>query len=418
MAPCRPSSSAVDRQRRLELAQDLVAHELVVGAVGRAGGAGGKAAALDQLEALRLGARRGRPTAAPCTCAARRPGARPAAGTRIPGSLEAGGKRREGVGLGRERGGPRTDASSSSPCSVWFWARDAPSKSRRASAGKDAYRGRAVVPARAAKRGSGTYCAAGCCLRASRDVDTSGAFFPSPLAGEGAPKGRMRGWHRDPRPSPAGLRPSTFSRKGKGKGAVETRTVVTIKETDHEPRLSFHDRVARPAGRGRVPEQGQDRGDAARHRRHRRRPRWTRACSKVDSPAQAPPSQAGSVAVRAARRRSVGRPRWPSSGLGGASAGGLLSGGIGELIDRFRQAGHGETANSGSRPAQNREVAPHQLEQAIGPDVLDTLTRQTGLSRDELLARLSREYPRRSTSTRPRAASPPRDSRPDSHGPR
>ncbi len=35
---------AVDRQRRLELAQDLVAHELVVGAVGRAGGACGKAA--------------------------------------------------------------------------------------------------------------------------------------------------------------------------------------------------------------------------------------------------------------------------------------------------------------------------------------------------------------------------------------
>ena len=41
----------------------------------------------------------------------------------------------------------------------------------------------------------------------------------------------------------------------------------------------------------------------------------------------------------------------------------------------------------------NKDVAPHQLEQAIGPDVLATLSQQTGLSRDELLARLSRELP-------------------------
>ena len=38
-------------------------------------------------------------------------------------------------------------------------------------------------------------------------------------------------------------------------------------------------------------------------------------------------------------------------------------------------------------------VNPSQLEQAIGPDVLETLSRQTGLSQQELLARLSRELP-------------------------
>jgi uncharacterized protein YidB (DUF937 family) len=38
-------------------------------------------------------------------------------------------------------------------------------------------------------------------------------------------------------------------------------------------------------------------------------------------------------------------------------------------------------------------VAPRDLEQAIGPDVLDDLTQQTGLSRDEILSRLSRELP-------------------------
>jgi len=78
---------------------------------------------------------------------------------------------------------------------------------------------------------------------------------------------------------------------------------------------------------------------------------------------------------------------------GGASPGGILSGGLGELVDRFRQNGHGETADSWVRPGPNQPIAPTQLEQAIGPDVLDTLSRQTGLSQQELLARLSRELP-------------------------
>ena len=80
-------------------------------------------------------------------------------------------------------------------------------------------------------------------------------------------------------------------------------------------------------------------------------------------------------------------------GLGGAGAGGLLSGGLGELMDRFKQNGHGETAESWVGTGPNKEVAPHQLEQAIGPDVLENLTQQTGLSREEILSRLSRELP-------------------------
>jgi uncharacterized protein YidB (DUF937 family) len=78
---------------------------------------------------------------------------------------------------------------------------------------------------------------------------------------------------------------------------------------------------------------------------------------------------------------------------GGASPGGILSGGLGELIDRFKQNGQGETAESWVRAGPNQPVTPSQLEQAIGPEVLDTLSTQTGLSRQELLARLSRELP-------------------------
>jgi uncharacterized protein YidB (DUF937 family) len=80
-------------------------------------------------------------------------------------------------------------------------------------------------------------------------------------------------------------------------------------------------------------------------------------------------------------------------GLGGAGAGGFLSGGLGELIDRFKQNGQGAVADSWVGTGPNRPVSPPELERAIGPDVLATLSQQTGLSRDELLARLSRELP-------------------------
>jgi len=80
-------------------------------------------------------------------------------------------------------------------------------------------------------------------------------------------------------------------------------------------------------------------------------------------------------------------------GLGGAGAGGLLSGGLGELLNRFTQAGQGETAQSWVDKGPNKEISPPDLKQAIGPDVLAALEQQTGLSQEELLARLSRELP-------------------------
>ena len=79
--------------------------------------------------------------------------------------------------------------------------------------------------------------------------------------------------------------------------------------------------------------------------------------------------------------------------LGGASAGSVLSGGLSELLERFQQNGQGEAADSWIRTGPNQEIQPPQLEKAIGPDILDTLSKQTGLSREELLARLTRELP-------------------------
>jgi uncharacterized protein YidB (DUF937 family) len=79
--------------------------------------------------------------------------------------------------------------------------------------------------------------------------------------------------------------------------------------------------------------------------------------------------------------------------LAGTSAGGLLSGGLGELIERFKQSGQSDTVDSWVQTGPNKPVSPPQIEQAVGADVLQTLSQQTGLSRDELLARLSRELP-------------------------
>ena len=77
----------------------------------------------------------------------------------------------------------------------------------------------------------------------------------------------------------------------------------------------------------------------------------------------------------------------------GASVGSVLSGGLRDLVERFKQNGQGQAADSWVKPGPNQPLGPEQLEQAIGPDVLNTLTQQTGLSREELLSRLTRELP-------------------------
>jgi uncharacterized protein YidB (DUF937 family) len=83
-----------------------------------------------------------------------------------------------------------------------------------------------------------------------------------------------------------------------------------------------------------------------------------------------------------------------TGGKGSATdAGGLLNNGLNELLDSFKRNGQGDTAQSWVNPGPNKEISPPQLKQAIGSDVLAALVQQTGLSQQELLARLSRELP-------------------------
>jgi uncharacterized protein YidB (DUF937 family) len=109
--------------------------------------------------------------------------------------------------------------------------------------------------------------------------------------------------------------------------------------------------------------------------------------------------------IKAAQRKMEGPPSGPGAAAGasppgqlggllaGTSVGDMLSGGVRDLVNSFKQAGHGEVADSWVGHGPNKQIAPSQLQQAIAPEVLTTLSEQTGLSREELLARLSKNLP-------------------------
>lgn len=81
-------------------------------------------------------------------------------------------------------------------------------------------------------------------------------------------------------------------------------------------------------------------------------------------------------------------------GLGGnMSSNTLLGGGLGALLDAFRQNGQAEAADSWVSTGANKPVQPAQIKQAIGSEVLSNLAQKTGLSEDEILWRLSPRLP-------------------------
>ena len=79
--------------------------------------------------------------------------------------------------------------------------------------------------------------------------------------------------------------------------------------------------------------------------------------------------------------------------LGGGAAGTVLSGGLDSLIKGFQESGHGRVAQSWVGTGPNEEIAPKDLANALGSDTLDTLSKQTGLSTNDLLAELSQHLP-------------------------
>lgn len=79
--------------------------------------------------------------------------------------------------------------------------------------------------------------------------------------------------------------------------------------------------------------------------------------------------------------------------LGDSPLGTNITGGLGELVEQFRNNGEGATADSWIVDGPNTTINDAQLERAIGRDMIDSLTKQTGLSRQDLLSRLAKTLP-------------------------
>jgi len=108
------------------------------------------------------------------------------------------------------------------------------------------------------------------------------------------------------------------------------------------------------------------------------------------SQAQAPGAQAPQPGAGGAAQAPGAQA--PQPGAGGATTGGLLAG-LGSLIERFQQSGHGNVASSWVGTGPNQPVTPTQVGTALGPDVIKSLAQRAGMSEAELSAQLAQVLP-------------------------
>lgn len=69
------------------------------------------------------------------------------------------------------------------------------------------------------------------------------------------------------------------------------------------------------------------------------------------------------------------------------------NGGMGAVLDRFRQRGHAQEADSWVSTGPNRGLAPQQVSELIGTDELSRMSRQLGVPDQDVAAGLSEILP-------------------------
>jgi uncharacterized protein YidB (DUF937 family) len=79
--------------------------------------------------------------------------------------------------------------------------------------------------------------------------------------------------------------------------------------------------------------------------------------------------------------------------LAGGAAGSVLSGGLGDLLKQFEQSGHGDAARSWVGTGPNKQISPADIEKALGPEKVNMLAEQAGVSKIDLLSGLSDQLP-------------------------
>ena len=110
------------------------------------------------------------------------------------------------------------------------------------------------------------------------------------------------------------------------------------------------------------------------------------------------------------RQREPVSPNNPS-GSGGVLDDLISGSGIREVLDRFRNAGAGEQVDSWVSRGENQPLQRDQVERAIDPETLEALSKQTGLSRDELIERITKDLPSAVDKATPMGQLPPENDR-------
>jgi uncharacterized protein YidB (DUF937 family) len=86
-------------------------------------------------------------------------------------------------------------------------------------------------------------------------------------------------------------------------------------------------------------------------------------------------------------------PAAPAPQPTSAPAPGGSFGGLGDLIQKFQAAGHGEAVNSWIGTGANAPIQPTQVGSALGQQTISDLARRSGLSEQELLSQLALVLP-------------------------
>ena len=86
-------------------------------------------------------------------------------------------------------------------------------------------------------------------------------------------------------------------------------------------------------------------------------------------------------------------PNDPQGGILDQLSKGVSGTALGDILDRFRGAGAGSKVDSWVGTGPNEPIQPSEVEAAIDEDTLTSLSMQTGLSREELLNRITRDLP-------------------------
>lgn len=88
-----------------------------------------------------------------------------------------------------------------------------------------------------------------------------------------------------------------------------------------------------------------------------------------------------------------GSPNDPQGGILDQISKGVSGTALGEILDRFRGSGAGSKVDSWVARGPNTPIESSDVEAAIDDETLTSLSTQTGLSREELIRRITQDLP-------------------------